>query len=641
MRPTPIFDGGALIVALRGSRFARLVRRYRRPIVILVHLGLVVIVYLLSFLLRYDFAMTEAQWMLLLKTLPLLVVVRMVALGLFRLFQGLWRYASVRDVLQVIKASTAGTIVFTPMVWMLFGQQGFPAGVLVMDWAGNVLALSGIRLLGRLFQESLRPLKRSEPGVKRLLIVGAGDAGAALCREAQGRPEFGLAPVGFIDDDQWKAGASLLGIPVLGNRDDIPSVVAQQGVDTIVIAIPSASREQMRGIVERCRAASVPFRTLPPVRSILDGKVSMSALQEVEIADLLGREPVQLDQEALGRFLQGKRVLVTGAAGSIGSELARQIATFQPELLVLIDRSENQLFYFEAEFRQRFAALPVVAEVRDIANYPSVCSIMDRYRPHVIFHAAAFKHVPLMERVPDEAVRNNVIGTYLLAKAAQEKGVEKFVFISTDKAVNPTSVMGTTKRVAELLVQDMDRKGTTRFVAVRFGNVLGSNASVLPIFREQISKGGPVTVTHPEARRYFMTIPEAAQLVMQAGAIGSGGEIFVLDMGEPIRILDLARDLIYLSGHTPDKDIKIVFTGLRPGEKLYEELNFQGEDLLPTHHSKLKVLRGSGAQSDVEGHVARLAQELPGMTLEQIKVWLQALVPEYNPAAEQGATRDQ
>ena len=632
MRPTPIFGGGSLILTLRGSRLARLVRRYRRPIVILVHLGLVVVVYLLSFLLRYDFALAESQWTLLLKTLPLLVVARMVALGLFRLFQGLWRYVSVRDVLQIIKASTAGTIVFAPIVWILFGQQGFPAGVLAIEWSGNVLALSGVRLLGRLFRESVRPLRRSEPGVKRLLIVGAGDAGAALCREAQGRPESGLVPVGFIDDDQWKEGASLLGIPVLGNRDDIPAVVAQQRVDTIVIAIPSASREQMRGIVERCRAASVPFRTLPPVRSILDGKVSISTLREVEIADLLGREPVQLDQEAMGRFLQGKRVLVTGAAGSIGSELARQIATFQPELLVLIDRSENQLFFFEAEFRQMFAAQPVVAEVRDIANHASIGDVMDKYRPHVIFHAAAYKHVPLMERVPDEAVRNNVIGTHVLAKAAQDKGAEKFVLISTDKAVNPSSVMGATKRVAELLVQDMDRRGPTRFVAVRFGNVLGSNASVVPIFREQISKGGPVTVTHPEARRYFMTIPEAAQLVMQAGAIGSGGEVFVLDMGEPIKILDLARDLIYLSGHTPDKDIKIVFTGLRPGEKLYEELNFQGEDLLPTRHPKLRVLRSSGAPRDMEEYVARLAQELPTMTLAQTRAKLQALVPEYTPA---------
>ncbi len=625
----------------RGSRLARLVRRYRRPIVILVHLGLVVVVYLFSFLLRYDFQLTEAQWILLLKTLPLLVVVRMAALGLFHLFQGLWRYASVSDVLQIIKASTVGTIVFVPVVWMFLGQQGFPPGVLAMEWAGNVLALSGVRLLGRIFREGVRPPKRSEAGVKRILIVGAGDAGAALCREAQGHPEFGLMPLGFIDDDQWKAGASLLGIPVLGNRDDIPMVVAQQNVDTIVIAIPSASREQMRGIVERCRTASVPFRTLPPLRSILDGKVSISTLREVEIADLLGREPVQLDQEAMGGFLQGKRVLVTGAAGSIGSELARQIATFQPELMVLIDHSENQLFYFEAEFLQMFAAQPVVTEVRDIANYASIGDVMDKYRPHVIFHAAAYKHVPLMERVPDEAVRNNIIGTYLLAKVAQEKGAEKFVLISTDKAVNPSSVMGATKRVAELLVQDMNKNGPTRFVAVRFGNVLGSNASVVPIFREQISKGGPVTVTHPEARRYFMSIPEAAQLVMQAGAIGFGGEVFVLDMGEPIRILDLARDLIHLSGRTPDEDIKIVFTGLRRGEKLFEELNFQGEELLPTHHPKLRVLQSSGPPRNMKEEIARLAQELPTMTSAQAEARLQALVPEYTPAAEQGTVGNQ
>ena len=317
------------------------------------------------------------------------------------------------------------------------------------------------------------------------------------------------------------------------------------------------------------------------------------------------------------------------------AELARQIATFQPELLILIDHSENQLFFFEEEFQHKFAAQPVVAEVRDITNYASISNAMDKYLPHVIFHAAAYKHVPLMERVPDEAIRNNVLGTYALAKASHEKGAEKFVLISTDKAVNPSSIMGATKRLTELLMQDMDRRSPTRFVAVRFGNVLGSNASVVPIFREQISKGGPVTVTHPEARRYFMTIPEAAQLVMQAGAIGSGGEVFVLDMGEPIRILDMARDLIYLSGHTPDEDIKIIVTGLRPGEKLYEELNFQGEELLPTSHPKLRMLRSSGTPGNMEEEITRLAQELPTMTSAQAWVRLQALVPEYTPAAYQ------
>jgi len=622
-------------VTLRIIEPPHFIRRYRRPIVMLVHLVLVLAVYFSSFLLRYDFELGQLPFTLLLQSLPLVVLVRMGTLAAFRLFQGLWRYVSVRDIVQIVKASTAGSVIFVPLAWLIFGLNEFPLGVFVLDWAGNVLALSGVRVVSRLVRETSGVLRRGDLASKRLLIVGAGDAGATLCREAQSRPGFDLVPVGFIDDDPWKAGASVLGIPVFGNRNDISKVAAQHNIDTIVIAIPSASREQMRNIVEGCREAGVPFRTLPSLRNILGGRVSISTLQDVEIADVLGREPVELDHETMGRFLQGKRILITGAGGSIGSELARQIATFQPGLLVLIDRAENPLFYFEAEFQRMFAAQPFVAEVRDICNYSSMCDLLRTYHPDVIFHAAAHKHVPLMERAPAEAVRNNVLGTHTIATAAQENDVQKFVFISTDKAVNPSSVMGATKRVAELLTQAMNGKGPTRFVSVRFGNVLGSNASVVPIFKEQIAQGGPVTVTDPEAHRYFMTLAEAAQLVMQAGATGSGGEIFVLDMGEPLRILDLARDLISLSGHTPDKDIKIVFTGLRPGEKLFEELTFEGEDLLSTSHPKLKVLRDTHSLGDVEAQIAHLAEELPGLAPEQIKAKLQAMVPKYSPAPSQ------
>ena len=601
----------------------------------LVQLVLGPAVYFLSFLLRYDFELGQLPLTLLLQSLPLVVLVRMGTLAAFRLFQGLWRYVSVRDIVQIVKASTVGSVIFVPLALLIFGLDEFPPGVFVLDWAGNVLALSGVRVVSRLVRETSGALHRVDLASKRLLIVGAGDAGATLCRETQSQPGHGLIPVGFIDDDPWKAGASVLGIPVLGNKDGISKVAAQYNVDTIVIAIPSASREQMRNIVERCREAGVPFRTLPSLRNILGGRVSISTLQDVEIADVLGREPVELDHETMGKFLQGRRVLVTGAAGSIGSELARQIASFQPELLVLIDRAENPLFYFEGEFQRMFPGQPFVAEVRDISDYSSMCDLLSTYHPEVIFHAAAHKHVTLMERSPAEAVRNNALGSHTIARAAQEYHVEKFVLISTDKAVNPSSVMGATKRVAELVTQAMNGRGPTRFVSVRFGNVLGSNASVVPIFKEQIAQGGPVTVTDPEAHRYFMTMAEAAQLVMQAGATGSGGEVFVLDMGEPLRILDLARDLISLSGHTPDEDIKIVFTGLRPGEKLFEELTFEGEDLLPTSHPKLKILRDIPALGDVEAQIARLAEELPGLAPQQIKEKLQTIVPEYNPTPSQ------
>ncbi|MEE8442585.1 MAG: nucleoside-diphosphate sugar epimerase/dehydratase [Dehalococcoidia bacterium] len=595
---------------------------------------LVILIYAFSFLLRYDFQLDEIPLNLAVKTLPLLVVVRMGTIGLFHMFQGLWRYINIRDLIQVIRASTAGTVVFVPLVWLIFDLTEFPIGVFVLDLVGNVLVLSGVRVLGRLAREAFKPPRRTDPALKRLLVVGAGDAGATLCAEAWRRPEFGFIPVGFIDDDPWKSGAALMGIPILGTRNDIPQVAAQYSIDTIIIAIPSASREQMRGILEQCRQAKVSFRTLPSVTDILDGKVSISLLREVEIADLLGREPVELDREVTGSFLHGKRILITGAAGSIGSELARQIATFQPEMLILIDRAENPLFYFDAEFQRMFPGQPFVAEIRDVCDCSSIRGLMETYKPQLVFHAAAHKHVPLMERTAAEAVRNNILGTQIVASLAQENDVEKFVLISTDKAVNPTSVMGATKRVAELLVQDMNGKGPTRFISVRFGNVLGSNASVVPVFKEQIAKGGPVTVTHPEARRYFMTVPEAAQLVMQAGAIGSGGEVFVLDMGEPLKILDLARDLISLAGYTPDKDIKIVFTGLRPGEKLFEELTFEREDLLATDQPKLKVLRDTSSGGGIEAQVARLAADLPALTSEQVRAELHNLIPEYAPAPE-------
>ncbi len=619
------------MIALDTSWLPPFVRRYRRPIVILVHVALIVAAYLLSFLLCYDFRFGPLPEGVLFKTLPLVLVVRLGTLGLSHLFQGIWRYASVRDALQIAKATTLGTVIFVPLVWLIFGLDTFPKGVFILDWILNLLMLGGVRLLGRLAARGPLDQGKAERSEKRLLIIGAGDAGAALCREAQNRPEFGLLPVGFIDDDPWKASASVLGVPVLGNRRDIPAVVAEHRVDTIVIAIPSASREQMHDMVAQCRAAGVSFRTLPPLTNLLDRRVSFSNLREIEIADLLGREPVKLDMETIGRFLKGKRVLITGAAGTIGSELARQIAPLHPELMLLVDRAENSLFFFEAEFQKQFAGQPFLAEVHDICDYTTMSNLLRTHRPHVIFHAAAYKHVPLMERVPAEAVRNNVLGTMNLARTAQENGVSTFVFISTDKAVNPTSVMGATKRVAELLLQAMNGNGATKFVAVRFGNVLGSNASVVPIFQEQIARGGPVTVTHPDARRYFMTPAEAAQLVMQAGAMGTGGEIFVLDMGDPVKIIDLARELIHISGHTPDADIKIVITELRPGEKLFEELSFKEEVMAHTNHPKLWILRDPPSQRNTVKEAVQLGQDLPALTPEQVKARLVALVPEYTP----------
>ncbi|MBI4202778.1 MAG: polysaccharide biosynthesis protein [Chloroflexi bacterium] len=609
-------------------------RRHRRPLVIGVHVALVIAVYWAVFLLRYDFQLRAIPAGLVLMSLPLLLAARIAAMGLSHLYQGLWRYVTVKDIWQIIKASTLGSLVFIPIALLAFGRNEFPTGIFVMDWAGNILALGGVRIAGLLARDALGVGRAKAGERKRLLIIGAGDAGAVLCREALEHPQRGYQPVGFIDDAPWKAGASVHGVPVLGKREDIPRIVTAHHIDTLFIAIPSATREQMRGIVEVCRGTGLPFTTLPAVPSILGGRVSLDMLRQVDITDLLGREPVELDREAIGDCIQGKRILITGAAGSIGSELARQIAAFHPKLLILVDHAENPLYFFEGEFSRVFPTQPFVAEVRDIVDYASMRQLVDTYTPHLVFHAAAHKHVPLMERTPAEAVRNNILGTHNLVRVCQEGGVEKLVLISTDKAVNPTNVMGATKRVAELLLQAMGQQGPTRLVAVRFGNVLGSNASVVPIFQEQIARGGPVTVTHPEARRYFMTIAEAAQLVLQAGAVGEGGEIFVLDMGQPVRIVDLARELITLAGRVPDRDIKIVFTGLRPGEKLTEELALEGEDLLPTSHPKLRVLREAPPAGSFEDQVSVLTHRLSQLSVEEVKEELRRLVPEYRLSPE-------
>ncbi len=465
--------------------------------------------------------------------------------------------------------------------------------------------------------------------IRRLLIVGAGSAGFALCRDAKNHPELGYLPVGFIDDDPEKRSVSLSGTRYLGNSHDIPQVVTDHEIDTIVIAIPSASPGQIRGIVEQCRGVKVPVRTLPSVKNILDGKVSVNMLQEVEITDLLGREPVELDSEAIRKSLQGKRVLITGAAGSIGSELANQVATNQPELIVLLDHAENPLFFLEAQFHSVYPELSSVALVGDVTDDVVVSRVMAKYRPHFVFHAAAHKHVPLMERTPAEAVRNNVGGTYCVLRNAQTAGVETFVLVSTDKAVNPSSIMGATKRLGELMVQEMDSRGNMRALSVRFGNVLGTNASVVPIFKQQIASGGPVTVTHRHAKRYFMSISEAIGLILQAGSVATGGAIFVMDMGEPVSILELAETMISLSGLKPYEDIEVVFTGLRPGEKLFEELRLSSEDFEPTPYGKLLVLKDDGHDKGVVQKVEKFLSELPVMETSQVRFRLNELVPEY------------
>jgi FlaA1/EpsC-like NDP-sugar epimerase len=460
-------------------------------------------------------------------------------------------------------------------------------GVLMLDLFTTIMLLSGVRMVVRLYHEEFFSEHRGI--VRRFLIVGAGNAGEALLREMIRRKDSQYEVVGFVDDDPAKQGTEINGIPVLGKVDDLPAICNKQSIDEIAIAIPSASRKQLRHVVQVCQGAKIRFSTVPSLTDIAEGKLQVSQMRDVDINDLLGREVVNLDMEQIRVFLKDKVILVTGAGGSIGSEMCRQVCAFEPRTLLLLEQAENPLFFIERELLKSFPKVALESVIADITDKTRMEQLFTRYRPQVVIHAAAHKHVPLMEQNPGEAIKNNINGTRTVANAADAFGSECFVMISTDKAVNPTSIMGSSKRVAEMYIQDLNVTSKTHFVTVRFGNVLGSNGSVVPIFKQQIAAGGPVTVTHPEMRRYFMTIPEASQLVLQAATMGQGGEIFVLDMGEPVKIVDLARELITLSGFRPGEDIEIEFSGLRPGEKLFEELSIEGENMVPTKHPKIAV----------------------------------------------------
>ena len=460
-------------------------------------------------------------------------------------------------------------------------------GVFIADMFATVLLLAGLRMIIRLYYEEFRTIELGR--LKRFLIVGAGNAGEALLREIHRMPIAEYEVIGFIDDDPVKKGISIHGIPVLGKVEQLPKIAKDHNIEEIAIAMPSAEHNQLRRVVQICEGTKIRFRTVPSITDIASGKFSVSQIRDVDINDLLGRESVQLDIDLIEEFARDKTILVTGGGGSIGSEMCRQLCNFNPKLLLLVEHTENPLFHIEQELRKKFPNVAMKGIICNITDKSRIESIFEKYKPQIIIHAAAHKHVPLMEINPSEAIKNNVVGTKTIADAANKYNTTNFVMISTDKAVNPTSIMGSSKRIAETYIQDLNKTSNTHFVTVRFGNVLGSNGSVVPIFKKQIANGGPVTVTHPDMKRYFMTIPEASQLVLQAATMGKGGEIFVLDMGESVKIVDLARELITLSGFKPGEDIEIVFTGMRPGEKLFEELSIKGEDMQPTRHPKISV----------------------------------------------------
>lgn len=558
-----------------------------RPASMAFHAVLVTAAYLLAFLFRFEFSLRVQEWDWLLRTLPVLLFSRVIVFAWFGLYEGVWKYVSMRDILAILKAATVSSLIFSAGVLIFFGH-GFPRSILVLDWVMCLALVGGVRLASRAFRESGR--KNVQAGARRALIIGAGDAGEALLREFGRNVGLNYEIVGFVDDDPRKKGKRIHGIEVGGGVAQIPQLCHSKQAQEILVAIPSATQAQQLRILRFCRESGLPFKTVPALNELLLGRAAISQLQDFRTEDLLGRQEVRLDLDQIRKELRGRRVLVTGAAGSIGSELCRQLAAFEPEKLVLLDRAESNLYFLSLELRQTYPLLKVYPVVGDILDQPQVEEVLRAYAPDVLYHAAAYKHVPLIEEHPLEGMQNNVFGTEAIAVAARAAKVKKFVFVSTDKAVRPVGIMGMTKRVAEGLLLCLHGE-TTMFVVVRFGNVLGSEGSVVPLFRWQIASGGPVTLTDPEATRYFMLLSEAAQLVLQAGAMGQGGEVFFLNMGEPVRILDLARNVIRLSGLEPERDIPIEIIGLRPGERLREELVLEQEEFLPSAHENVLVVR--------------------------------------------------
>jgi FlaA1/EpsC-like NDP-sugar epimerase len=612
-----------------------------RSIRMVFDLGVMSLAYWLAWLFRFEFQIPGVALKVAALTWACVVGLQYGTLVGFGVERIAWRYINMRDAIRILTATviSATVLVGLRIAHLLpITTSIIPLGVLAMDFVIGLLGLIGARVAWRWHHELRARRRHPQHGDRhRVFVIGAGDAGVMVAREIAQRPDLLLEPVGFLDDDPFKVGKIVGGFQVLGMTHEVGALAARLRVTRALITIANASGGDLRRITELCRDAGLDTRIIPGLHEIVGDKVSVSRAREVAIEDLLGREPVTLDEAVVSACLRGRVVLVTGAGGSIGSELCRQICRFAPRRLVLVERFENALFEIHRELTTAFPGVLIDPRIADVCDMDRVANVFEHTRPEIVFHAAAHKHVAMMEWNPGEAVKNNVGGTRVVATLSDRYEVERFVLVSTDKAVNPSSVMGATKRVAEIYLQAFSQRSATRFVTVRFGNVLGSAGSVVPIFRQQIAGGGPVRVTHPEMRRYFMTIPEASQLVMQAGAMGEGGEIFILDMGEPVKIVDLARDLITLSGLRPGDDIEIEFTGMRPGEKLFEELSTAAEHAEKTRHRKVfigkikphvwaEVVDGVNHLLDVAGH-AEVGMGA-GSDNDLVRAALVALVPE-------------
>jgi len=600
-------------------------------------------------LIRFDFEIPFPFYLSFQRTLPVVLILKLSCFYFFDQYSGMWRYTSISDLLNLIKATTVSSLLI--IFFILYSTRfiNFSRSIIVIDWCFTILCISGFRLSVRLFfdvhaeKDSSKSIllqrfsslfKKNKTNRKNLIIIGAGDCGEKIYREISDNTLLLYKIVSFLDDDHDKVGKKIHGVPIIGHIKDIAQVAKKVKADEALIAIPSATSQQIRKIVAHCEESGIKYKIIPGYGELINGKLTIKAIRDVSYQDLLGREVINLDEEQIGAYLKGQRVLVTGAGGSIGSELCRQICRFEPEIIVLYERAESPLYEIELDLKQQFANLKVVPLLADIQNIHQIKKAFEIFKPQTVFHAAAYKHVSMLELQPWRAIENNIKGTQNLIAIVKKFNIERFVFVSTDKAVRPANVMGASKRVTEMLVQSQNarKKLKTKFMIVRFGNVVGSVGSVVPLFRKQIKKGGPVTVTDPEVTRYFMTIPEACQLILQAGAMGNGGEIFLFDMGTPIKIADMARDLIRLSGLVPDEDIKIDYIGLRPGEKLYEELITNDEGFVSTGHEKILVIKGIKRNPAIlNAEIEQLVRLSKEQDQEKIKAKLKKIVPEYKP----------
>jgi FlaA1/EpsC-like NDP-sugar epimerase len=612
---------------------------HRRLAIFLLHLLIFSGSMVASFYLRFEFHIPQSETRDLLTGLAVAVVLKFIIFRIAELHKGGWRFVSVADLERIFVTNVIASSGMAVVVLAL--AHGFPRSVCIVDFILTFVATAGTRFAVRVYHENHKAIGRRE-GAQGLLIYGFDNQGVTLLREIRSNPSFGYRVIGFLDDHADNRYARVDGVSVLGTGRDAARIVAtlrntSDQVNEIVVAMPRAGRHYMQEIVANCRAAGVPFKTLPSLPELLNGKILTKQIRDVSVVDLLGRDPVRLDERNIWESVCGRTIMVTGAAGSIGSELCRQLARFEPARIIALDQSETGLHEMQLEMLKRCPDLRFIPTVADIRDADRLTEVLEETHVDSIFHAAAYKHVPLMETHLTEALINNVIGTYNLVTAARQCNVSSFLMISSDKAVNPTNVMGMTKRLAELIASSMpvpEEGRGTKFVSVRFGNVLGSNGSVVPLFMQQIAAGGPVTVTHPEMKRYFMTIPEAVQLVLQASTMSQGSEVFVLDMGDPVRIVDLARNMIRLSGREPDTDIRIRFTGLRPGEKLFEELVLDGENMLSTYHEKIRIFRGRRpVREEMEEWIGTLKARIAARDNRRLLLHILELVPEYQPGA--------